>query len=104
MIEIDEEVTEHEAAEFEASMALMATARPSRAKRKAAERDAQKTKAERSRQNQSGQVRSAAINVRVTPAFKATVDKGAKDLGMTATQLIEEAIAAFIKSKVKSQG
>ena len=88
---------ERTAAEFESHMAEMEKARSPRAKRKLDERDAQKTKKERSRNSVDGQTRSTAINIRTTPAIKAMLEKGSADLKMTQTQLVEEAIAAFIK-------
>jgi hypothetical protein len=75
------------------------TARPSRRKRKADEKASQKTKTERARRSATGQVRSSAVNVRVTPSFKALLDKASADMKVTQTQLIEQAVLAFVKAR-----
>jgi hypothetical protein len=86
----DDEVS---AAEFEATINEWATSRPPRQARKAEERKSQQTKAERSRGGAKGETKSSAINIRTTPAIKATLDKASKAVKQTATQYIEDAIA-----------
>jgi hypothetical protein len=87
--------------EFAAALAEMKLYRPSRADRKKNERATQRTKAQRARGQSK---RDSVINIRCSDAFKARVAAAAKKLkgtdpGMSATDIIEAAVVAYLTEK-----
>jgi hypothetical protein len=70
-------------------------ARP-RPVRKAAERGSNRTPKERAR-TESGETKNQAINIRVSPMFKAIVAKASKERKVSTTVLIEQAVKFYLE-------